>query len=54
MLCESKHMYRIEACSRLNEAWKERDKVNTRVCKKLMDILNCAANGFAKMELGSQ
>jgi peroxiredoxin family protein len=53
MDCESKNMHQTEVW-RLNEAWKESGKVHIRVCTKLMDILNCSANGFAKMELGSQ
>ena len=53
MDCESKNMYRIEVW-RLNEAWGEKGKVHTKVCKKLMDILNCAGNASAKMELGGQ
>ena len=35
----------------LKEACKELDTYHSRFCKKLMCILNCAANGFAKMEL---
>jgi hypothetical protein len=35
----------------LKEACKELDTYHSRFCKKLMCILNCAANGFAEMEL---
>jgi hypothetical protein len=35
----------------LKEACKELDTYRSRFCKKLICILNCAANGFAKMEL---
>jgi hypothetical protein len=38
----------------LSEAWKESDKAHNRFCKKLMGIPNCAANGFAQMELGRE
>jgi hypothetical protein len=53
MVFESNDMYQIEVWG-LNEAWQEIDKVHTWVCKKLMDIMNCAANRFAKIQLGSQ
>jgi hypothetical protein len=53
MVRESKITYEIEV-RRLDEAQKELDKVHTRVCKKVMDILSCAASGFAEMELGRQ
>jgi hypothetical protein len=36
----------------LNEPWKEVDKVYSRFCKKITGIPDCAANGFAEMELG--
>ena len=38
--------------SRLSEAWKEVDNVHRGFCKKLMGIPNCAADGFAEIELG--
>jgi hypothetical protein len=46
-------MYETELWSR-NEAWKEKDKVYIRISKTVMGVIKCAANGFAKMELGSQ
>ena len=33
-------------------AWTAKDKVHSKLHKKLMDILNCAANGSVEMELG--
>jgi hypothetical protein len=46
-------MYEIEVWG-LSEAWKESDKVLSRSYKKLMGILNCAANRSASMELGRE
>jgi hypothetical protein len=53
MVCESRIMCGIEVWG-LNEALKEADKVHSRFCKKLIGIPNCAANGFAEMELGRE
>lgn len=53
MVCESKIMYRIEVW-RFSEAWKKLGKVHSRLCKKLMGILNCAASGFAEVEFGRE
>ena len=39
---------------RLSEAWKKLDKVHSRLRKKLMGILNCAASGFAEMGLSRE
>jgi hypothetical protein len=38
----------------LKELWKEVHKVHSRFCKKLIGIPNCAAHGFAEMELGTE
>lgn len=53
MVRESRVMCGIEVWG-LNEAWKEIDKVHSRFCKQLIGIPNCAANGFAEMELGRE
>jgi hypothetical protein len=53
MACESKIMYGIEVWG-LNGAWKEVDKVHSIFCKKTIGVPNCAANGFAEMELGRE
>jgi len=53
MLCESKFMYAIQV-SRLSEAWKEVGNAHRRFCKKWMGVPNCAANGFAGIELGRE
>jgi hypothetical protein len=37
-----------------SETWQELGKVHSRFCKKVMDMPNCAANGFAKMELSRE
>ena len=44
-------MYGIEvwACG---EARIEYGKIHSRLCKKIMGVTNCAANGFAEIELG--
>jgi hypothetical protein len=36
----------------LSATWKELLKSHGRLCKKLMGISYCAANGFAEMEFG--
>jgi hypothetical protein len=51
MVCESKIMYGIAVWA-LREAWKAKDKVHSILCKKLMDILNCAPSGLVEMVLG--
>lgn len=43
-------MYGIEVW-RLDKAWKELDKICSRFCKKVINMLNCAAGGFVEMEL---
>jgi hypothetical protein len=53
MVCESKIVYGMEVWG-LIEAWKDVDRLYSRFCKKLMGILNCAANGFPEMELGRE
>ena len=53
MVCKSEIMYGIEVW-RLNEAWKELDKVHSRFCKKLIGVPNYEANGFAEMELSRE
>jgi hypothetical protein len=53
MVCESKIMYGIEVWG-LNGAWKEAEKIHSIFCKKIIGIPNCAANGFAEMELGRE
>ena len=50
MSCQSKIMYGIEIW-RLNGACKEAGKVHSVFCKKIIGIPNCAANGFAELEL---
>jgi hypothetical protein len=37
---------------RLDEAWKEVDRIHGRFCKKILGLPRCAANGVAEMELG--
>jgi hypothetical protein len=44
----------VATCKFLQEAEKELDKVHSKFCKKLMIIPNCAASGFAEMELGRE
>jgi hypothetical protein len=44
-------MYGIEVWGS-SGAWTAKDKVHSKLHKKLMDILNCAANGSVEMELG--
>jgi len=44
-------MYEIAVWG-LSEAWKAKDNVHSRLFKKLMDILNCAANGLVEIVLG--
>ena len=46
-------MYKTELWG-LSEEWKELVKVHSRLCKNLMGIRNCAASGFAGMELGRE
>ena len=53
MVRESKIIHGIEV-GRLSEAWKKLDKVHSRLRKKLMGILNCAASGFAEMGLSRE
>jgi hypothetical protein len=53
MACESKFMYGIHV-SRLSKAWKEVGNIHRRFYKKLMGVPNCAANGFADIELGRE
>jgi len=50
MVCKSKIKYKTEVW-RLNEAWKEIDNIHSRFGKKLLDILNCAAHGFADISI---
>jgi hypothetical protein len=50
MVCELEIMFSIEIWG-LNGAWKEVDKVHIRFCKKIIGVSNCAADGFAEMEL---
>ena len=51
VVCEYNIMYGIEvwACG---EARIEYGKIHSRLCKKIMGVTNCAANGFAEIELG--
>jgi hypothetical protein len=53
MVRESKIMYGIEIWG-LNGAWKEVDKMDSIFCIRIIGISNCAANGFAEMELGRE
>jgi hypothetical protein len=46
-------VYGIEVWG-LSEARKEIDKARSRFCKKLMGVPNCAASGFAEMELSRE
>jgi hypothetical protein len=48
IMCESPIKYG------LSQPWKGLHTVHNRLCKKLMDIQNCAANGFAEMQRGRQ
>jgi hypothetical protein len=50
-LCESRIMYGVEVW-RLDEAWKEVDRIQERFCKKILGLSRCAANDVAEMELG--
>jgi hypothetical protein len=36
----------------LSATWKELRKVHGRICKKLTEIPNCAASGFAEIGVG--
>jgi hypothetical protein len=38
----------------LNGAWRQVDKVHSVFCKNAICTPNCAANGFAEMELGRE
>jgi hypothetical protein len=44
-------MYGVETWE-AEEGWKETDKVQGRMCKKILGIPICAANVAAELELG--
>ena len=53
MVCEYNIMYGIEVWE-CGEARNEFGMIHSRLCKKIMDVPNCAANGFAEIELGRE
>jgi len=45
------HVHQINGIAMwgLSEAWKAKNKVHSRLFKKLVDILNCAASGDSSL-----
>jgi len=53
VVCEYNIMHGIEVWV-CGEARNEFGKIHSRLCKKIMAVPNCAANGFAEIELGRE